>query len=355
MIYIERRAALKVANKGSSIRSILAVISSARLRRSNRHEVAPVTRSLDTEPIDALAAPNARHESGSHLDHPRAPSQTSTAPHLTGRTMTVDPYAFAAGYYDLFRARPGSWPPIDFFADLAPAGGQALEIGPGTGRITLPVAERAAGVYCVERSATMRAVLLAKLAARPDLRDRVTVLAGTAPEFDLARKFDYVYFAGVLEHIPPQARPALFRTVAAHLVPGGTLAMDMVLDLPALDEPEHHLDAATLGECRYELTLEMRSRGPDLTDLRYVYRTYHQNRLVATEVVQRAHNFHRREAVLRDLATAGLVMTGGSVQHGPADGPGNPGTLVARFAPTAMGRTDTAVPSTAALGTGGQP
>jgi len=267
--------------------------------------------------------------------------------------MTVDPYAFAAGYYDLFRVRPDSWPPIGFFAELAPAGGQALEIGPGTGRITLAVAERAAGVHCVERSATMRAVLVAKLAARPDLRDRVTVLDGTAPDFDLARTFDYVYFAGVLEHISPQVRPALFRTVAAHLAPGGTLAMDMVLDLPVLDAPERHRDRAFVGECRYELSVEMRSRGPDRAELRHVYRTYYQDRLVATEVVERDHHFHRREAVLRDLAAAGLVATGGSVQHESADRPGNPGTLVARLEPTAS-RTDTSVLSTAALGTGGR-
>jgi precorrin-6B methylase 2 len=268
--------------------------------------------------------------------------------------MSVDPYVFSAGYYDLFRARPDSWPPISFFADLAPVGGQALEIGPGTGRITLAVAERVASVHCLERSATMRAVLLAKLAARPDLRERVTVLDGAAPDFDLARRFDYVYFAGVLEHIPPQVRPALFRTVAAHLVPGGTLAMDMVLDLSVLDEPERHRDAVYVGECRYDLSVEMRSRGPDLAELRHVYRIYHQNQLVATEVVERNHNFHRREAVLRDLATAGLVATGGSVQYAPADRPGNPGTLVARFEPTTIGHTDPPVPSTAALGMGGR-
>src|SRR5262245_59054990 len=111
----------------------------------------------------------------------------SRQPGHLGGTMTVDPYAFAAGYYDLFRAGPDAWPPIGFFAALAPAGGRALEIGPGTGRITFAVAERVASVHCLERSATMRAVLLAKLAARPDLRDRVTVLAAAAPDFDLAR------------------------------------------------------------------------------------------------------------------------------------------------------------------------
>jgi len=264
--------------------------------------------------------------------------------------MTADPYAFAAGYYDLFRARPDSWPPVGFFADLAPAGGQALEIGPGTGRITLAVAERVAGVHCLERSATMRAVLLAKLVARPDLRDRVTILDAAAPDFDLARRFDYVYFAGVLEHIPPAVRPALLRTVAAHLVPGGALAMDMVLDLPIVDEPEHVRTSATVGECRYDLSIEIRSLGPDLAQLKQIYRTYYQDRLIATEVVERDHNFHRRGAVLRDLADAGFAAVGGSVQHAPADGPGNPGTLVARFEPAALRGTGPAMASTTAGG-----
>jgi hypothetical protein len=83
-----------------------------------------------------------------------------------------------------------------------------------------------------------------------------------------------------------------------------------------------------------------------------VYRTYYQDRLVATEVVERDHHFHRREAVLRDLAAAGLVATGGSVQHESADQPGNPGTLVARLEPTAS-QTDLSAPNTAPLGTGG--
>jgi len=42
------------------------------------------------------------------------------------------------------------------------------------------MAERVASVLCLERSATMRAVLLAKLAERPNLLDRVTVLDSTA-------------------------------------------------------------------------------------------------------------------------------------------------------------------------------
>ncbi len=101
----------------------------------------------------------------------------------------------------------------------------------------------------------MRAVLLAKLAQRPALWDRVTVLPGSAPSFQLGRRFDYVYLAGVLEHIRHADRVKLFAVLAEHLVPGGTAAMDMVLTEPAPDMPERELarcgsaSAATSTRC----------------------------------------------------------------------------------------------------------
>ncbi|MEU8303677.1 class I SAM-dependent methyltransferase [Actinomadura sp. NPDC048955] len=252
-------------------------------------------------------------------------SSTRVAP------LGTDPYAFQPGYYDLFRASrgEGALPDPRFFADRAPKGGHALEIGAGTGRITLAVAERAATVLCLERSATMRAVLLAKLAERPHLRARVTVLDRAAPHFDLARRFDFVYLAGVLEHVPHPERPALFEAIAGHLAEDGEVAMDMVLSEPVPDWPEHVTDEATLGDCRYEMSCEARPDGDDQAHLRFVYRTYHQGDLVATEVVERAHYLHRPDAVIADLAAAGLTPTAGTALHPVADGE-DPGTLVAR-------------------------
>ncbi|HEY2576022.1 MAG TPA: class I SAM-dependent methyltransferase [Streptosporangiaceae bacterium] len=221
----------------------------------------------------------------------------------------TDPYAVTPGWYDLFRAAEGAdaLPSVAFFAGLAPSGGSALEIGPGTGRITLAVAERTAALWCLERSPTMRAVLLAKLAGRPDLWDRVTVLQGSAPTFRLSRRFDYIYLAGVLEHIPARDRPALFAAIAEHLIPGGTVAMDMVLTLPAPDEPEHEVSQVRLGECRYVYSLQAQRIGPDLSRLRMTYRTLHHDELIATDVVTRLHNMHRPGPVQADLAAAGLV------------------------------------------------
>jgi SAM-dependent methyltransferase len=247
-------------------------------------------------------------------------------------SLGTDPYIFQAGYYDLFRAGRGdkALPDPRFFAGRAPARGTALEIGPGTGRVTLAVAERVASVLCLERSATMRAVLLAKLAERPELLDRVTVLASVAQEFHLGRQFDFVYLAGVLEHVPARDRIGLFSRLAEHLSDDGEIAMDMVLAEPVPDWPEHVVDRAVVGECRYEMASEGRPVNADQAHLRLVFRTYHRDELVATEIVERAHYLHRPEAVLSDLASVGLTAVAGSALTPAPDRDDDPGTLVAR-------------------------
>ena len=247
-------------------------------------------------------------------------------------TVATDPYVSTPGYYDLFRANEGeaALPSVAFFADLAPAGGAALEIGPGTGRITLAVAERVASICCLERSATMRAVLLAKLAERPKLWDAVTVLPGSAPAFELGRRFDYIYLAGVLEHVPEGDRPLLFRSIADHLVPGGVAAMDMVLTMPAPELAERELDEVRLGECRYVYSAQAERLGPDLSRLRMTYRTYHGDKLITTEMVTRLHNMHRPGPVLADLAAVGLVPREGTGLAMASHDPNDPGAVVVR-------------------------
>lgn len=246
----------------------------------------------------------------------------------------TEPYEFSAGYYDLFRMAPDALPSVRFFTEATPPGCRALEVGPGTGRITLPVAERAASVHCVERSATMRAVLLAKLAERPHLMDRVTVLPAAAPDFRLGARFDHAYLAGVLEHVPHDGRAALFAVLRDHLVDGGTLAMDMVLDTPLPDVEERAFGEVTVGECRYALSCRIRAVGPARARLRYTYRTYHQSELIATEVTERDHWLHRRDDVLADLEALGLTPVAGGALHGPVTGSGDQAadaTLVARW------------------------
>jgi SAM-dependent methyltransferase len=246
-----------------------------------------------------------------------------------------EPYEFSAGYYDLFRTAPDALPSVQFFTSVSPRGGAVLEIGPGTGRITMAVAERAATVHCVERSPAMRAVLLAKLAQRPHLLGKVTVLPGEAATLRLDRTFDHAFLAGVLEHVPHGERQALFAVLRGHLVDGGTLAMDMVLDTPVPDFPERAAVQVHVGECRYTLSCASTPNGPDRSRLRYVYRTYYRDELLATEVTERDHHLHRRDDVLADLEALGFTLVGGDVLDGPA-APASAGSLVARWKATRM-------------------
>jgi SAM-dependent methyltransferase len=241
----------------------------------------------------------------------------------------IDPYSLTPGYYDLFRAAAGAraLPSVGAFASLAPAGGSALEIGSGTGRITLAVAERVATLWCLERSPTMRAVLLTKLAQRPEYWDRVTVLPGSAPSFQLGQRFDYVYLAGVLEHISHADRAKLFAVIAEHLVPGGTAAMDMVLTEPPPDMVERELADVRLGECRYVHSMRAQQLGPDLSRLHITYRTFHRDELIAADVVTRLHHMHRPGPVLADLAAAGLTPVPGRVPAADTSQVDDPGLV----------------------------
>ncbi|MET7336491.1 class I SAM-dependent methyltransferase [Nonomuraea sp. NPDC005650] len=245
-------------------------------------------------------------------------------------SSAADPYGAVAAHWDDLHVGPRSAALVSFFAGLAPPGGHALEIGPGTGRMTLAVAGRAASVHCLEPSPGMRTVLMTKLAGRPDLRNRVTVLDGAAPGFRLDRRFDYVYLAAVLQDVPPRARLPLFTGLAEHLAPDGVLAMDMLTDEAVPDHPEREVRGARQGECRYTLSSAVRPLGPDLAWVRRVYRTYHRDTLVATETVECDYHLHRPADVLADLRAAGLTAAGGSAVTDEVTPLDDLGTLIAR-------------------------
>lgn len=248
---------------------------------------------------------------------------------LTVSSVT-DPYGVAAAYWDHLHIGPGSAALVSFFAGLAPPGGYALEIGPGTGRMTLAVAERVASVHCLEPSPAMRAVLLTKLAGEPDIGQRVTVLGGAAPDFRFDRRFDYVYLAAVFEDVPPEARRPLFAGLAEYLAPGGVLAMDMVHDEVVPDHPEREVRGARQGECRYTLSSAVWPLGPDLAGVRRLYRTYHRDTLVSTEIVECDYHLHRPADVLADLRAVGLTAVGGSAVTDEVTPLDDKGTLIAR-------------------------
>ena len=126
------------------------------------------------------------------------------------------------------------------------AGLRVLELGAGTGRITIPLAQDGHHVTALDRMPTMLARLHDKLAAQPLAAPRVEAVLGDICGMPLAdARFDLVIAPfNVLMHLYRwQDLLACFREVRRVLVPGGSFALDVLLpDLEWLtwDPEERH-------------------------------------------------------------------------------------------------------------------
>jgi FkbM family methyltransferase len=137
-------------------------------------------------------------------------------------------YEKSAHLYDLFDHKED----IRFFDHYVIPGEGILDIGAGTGRIALPLAEKGVRVVCVEPSPAMRGQLRAKLAGPPDLNDNIEVVAASAASFDLKRTFPAAFLSGTYDHfLDDEERPVSLRNIARRLQPAGTLVFDVFLGL----------------------------------------------------------------------------------------------------------------------------
>ncbi len=136
--------------------------------------------------------------------------------------MTRRPESFneVAALYD--RARPlYPQPLIDDLLALTGvrAGDHVLEIGCGTGQITLPLAERGLTITALEPGADLAAIARRKLAAYPD----ALVVERRFEDYDLPPEpFDLVVSATAFHWVDPGIR--VIKSAAA-LRPGGHLAI----------------------------------------------------------------------------------------------------------------------------------
>jgi SAM-dependent methyltransferase len=112
---------------------------------------------------------------------------------------------------------------IERLAELAGAGGRALELGIGTGRIALPLLKKGVAVHGIDASEAM----VARLRAKPG-GERIPVTLGDFAEVAAEGPFDLVYvlfntFFGLLTQ---EAQVRCFAGVARCLGPKGVFVMD---------------------------------------------------------------------------------------------------------------------------------
>ena len=135
-------------------------------------------------------------------------------------------YEKSAYLYDLFDQKPN----IEFYCRYGSEFAEVIDIGSGTGRIAIPLAQRRTIVYCVEPSPAMRREFLRQLAAYRTISDRILLLGGNAESFSLSRRVPAAFMSGVFDHLlDDNVRLLALENIKHHLLPGGTLVMDLCL------------------------------------------------------------------------------------------------------------------------------
>jgi SAM-dependent methyltransferase len=116
-------------------------------------------------------------------------------------------------------------PVVDFLAEKA-GGGRALELGIGTGRIGLPLAQRGVPVQGIELSNAMAARLHEKPGG-----DAIEVTIGDFSTTRVTGSFSVVYLVcnTIMNLTTQEAQVACFRNVARHLESGGCFVIDVMI------------------------------------------------------------------------------------------------------------------------------
>ena len=147
-----------------------------------------------------------------------------------------------AAFYDYYSL--GVEGDVQFYVEEAKkAGSSVLEVGCGTGRILLPIAESGIAIVGVDRAPAMLSLLRQKLAKySPDTPSRVELIEGDMRNFSLGRRFKLVTipYRAFLHLLTPKDQRQALLCIREHLADDGRLIFNVF-------DPNLELIAASLG------------------------------------------------------------------------------------------------------------
>jgi ubiquinone/menaquinone biosynthesis C-methylase UbiE len=148
-----------------------------------------------------------------------------------------------APFYDWENARTLGRRDVPFWRTVAlNVGGTMLELGAGTGRISIPLARAGVSVVGIDRSEPMLARARQRV-ARGKLQRRVRLVRGDIRFLPFKKHFDMVLAPyGMLQSLLRERDlQATLSAVHGVLKKGGTLGVELVADLPSWDEYEKRI------------------------------------------------------------------------------------------------------------------
>jgi len=141
--------------------------------------------------------------------------------------MTIDIRLEAARFYDSNPATPNDVP---FYQALVPSPDcSILELGCGTGRVTLPLIPYCREIYGLDNSAAMLSFCRQKLAAASIPANKAQVAEGDITRFDFGRRFDFIIAPfRVLQNLETDAEvDGLFHCIRQHLALHGACILNV--------------------------------------------------------------------------------------------------------------------------------
>lgn len=201
---------------------------------------------------------------------------------------------------------------LPFWLDLAQQyGGPVLELGCGTGRVTLPLAQAGLDVIGIDYDREMLAFLQRSIGSAAS---RITIFQANMASFHLARKFPLILLpCNTLSSLDELDRKGVFERVAAHLSPEGVFAASLpnpvlLADMPATGPEEvedEFLHPLTGNPIQVSSTWQRTKK--------YFKLTWHYDLLlpdgsVERNSIQTRHTLHSLDAYTTELEQAGLSL-----------------------------------------------
>jgi SAM-dependent methyltransferase len=209
------------------------------------------------------------------------------------------PYDAIARYYDLSHQALTEDIPF-LLQQAAEAGGPALELGCGSGRLLVPLARAGTAVTGIDNSPEMLARAAMRLAGEAaEVRDRVRLVESDlrSPALPPGEPFALAYFGyNTFMHLDETAAAAALRQLRPLLRPGARLLIDVDHPLAlsaAGNEPDFELEDELRDEAMGETVRQYAAyesvAGEQAVDVTWIYETGRGDAETRTQVTMRYH------------------------------------------------------------------
>jgi SAM-dependent methyltransferase len=222
-----------------------------------------------------------------------------------------DAYADSAEFIDLLISPlwEGLGPALADAVKGSDTSAPALDIGAGSGRGTAVLARALPGaeILAIEPSPGLRSALLAWVFADAGLRDRVTVLPESVLDAALPDRIGVAVAMNVIGHLSPEERRVLWGRLAARLVSGGRLVVNLQPPAEPVTVPRVRSGDARVGRRRYEGWASAEPAGETALTWHMTYRVLHEENLVEERHVDYHWHLVSEATLIQEWTHAGLT------------------------------------------------